>query len=231
MPINQDIKVSVDAVVFGYSSANGLSILLIKRKIEPFIDQWALPGGLVLNEESLEEAVSRELMEETGVSINYLEQLYSFGQPKRDPRNRVISISYYGMVRPDSFELVADTDAKDAKWFTIEKLPTVAFDHNEIIILALQRLKAKLTYEPIGFELLDEKFPFSELEKLYATVLNVELDRRNFRKKIMQFGILEDTGEKQEHTGAGRPGPLYRFNSQKYQELKEGKFHFDIKFA
>src|ERR1700761_3273913 len=159
MPVSQNIKVSVDAVVFGYTSKEGLLLLLIKRNIDPFKNTWALPGGLVLDDESLEAAVERELKEEAGISINYLEQLYSFGKPGRDPRNRVVSITYYGLIRPDAFELKASTDASDARWFNIKKLPELAFDHREIINTALQRLKGKLLYEPIGFELLDERFP------------------------------------------------------------------------
>src|ERR1700761_8786816 len=148
MPALQNIKVAVDAVVFGYTSREGLSVLLIKRNIEPFRNSWALPGGLVGDNETLEEAVQRELKEETGVSINYLEQLYSFGQPTRDPRNRVISITYYGLVKPDVFEIKADTDAADVNWFNIKKLPTLAFDHTEIINAAHERLKNKILYEP-----------------------------------------------------------------------------------
>ena len=133
MKITQNIKVSVDAVVFGYTSEDGLSILFIKRKINPFKGSWALPGGLVLNEESLEEAVERELEEESGVKINYLEQLYSFGQPNRDPRNRVLSVAYFGLVRPTAFRLKAATDAMDAAWFHIKDMPDLAFDHIEIV--------------------------------------------------------------------------------------------------
>jgi len=203
-------------------------VLLIKRKVKPFINSWAIPGGLVKNSESLEEAVERELKEETGVSINYLEQLYSFGKPKRDPRNRVVSIAYYGLVKPDAFELKADTDAADAQWFNVLELPTLAFDHKDILDVALQRLKAKITYEPIGFELLERKFPFSELEKLYSTLLDRPLDRRNFKKKILRFGFLEETAEKQVLQGAGRPGPLFRFNEAKYFELKKTGINFDI---
>src|SRR5262249_49499727 len=120
MPVNQNIKVAVDAVVFGYTSKEGLSVLLIKRNVEPYKNLWALPGGLVKDDESLETAVQRELKEETGISINYLEQLYSFGQPGRDPRNRVVSITYYGLVKPDVFELNAATDAADVSWFNIK---------------------------------------------------------------------------------------------------------------
>jgi len=224
----QKIKISVDAVVFGYTSSEGLSILLIKRKNKPFSGTWALPGGLVRNEETLEEAVERELEEETGITINYLEQLYSFGSPKRDPRNRVISIAYFGLVRPDVFELHADTDATAAQWFNIKELPALAFDHTHIIDTALKRLQAKLTYEPIGFELLDEKFPFSELEKLYSSVLDRSIDRRNFKKKIMRFGFLVETKEKQKLTGSGRPGFLHRFNEEQYFKLKRDGINFEI---
>jgi 8-oxo-dGTP diphosphatase len=224
----QNIKVAVDAVVFGYTSREGLSVLLIKRNIEPFKNTWALPGGLVGDSESLEDAVQRELKEETGISINYLEQLYSFGNPVRDPRNRVISITYYGLVKPDAFALHADTDAGDAAWFNIKKIPQLAFDHNEIIGVAHNRLKGKMLYEPVGFELLEEKFPFSELEKLYAAVLDRPIDRRNFKKKITRFGFLEETTEKQSLDGAGRPGNLYRFNEEKYFQLKKDGISFEI---
>lgn len=228
MPVSQNIKVAVDAVVFGYTSKEGLSLLLIRRNIPPFKGDWALPGGLVGNDESLEEAVQRELKEETGVSISYLEQLYSFGQPGRDPRNRVVSVTYYGLVRPDVFEISAATDAADVAWFNIKNIPELAFDHTEIIKVAHQRLKNNLLYQPIGFELLDKKFPFSELEKMYMAVLDRPIDRRNFKKKIMSFGFLEETKEKQSLHGAGRPGNLFRFNDDKYFELQKQGINFEI---
>ena len=224
----QDIKVSVDAVVFGYNSLEGLQVLLIKRDVEPFKNSWALPGGLVLDDESLEDAVTRELQEETGVHINYLEQLYTFGKPGRDPRNRVVSVAYYGLVRPDGFELKADTDANDAQWFAMKELPVLAFDHALILQTAYERLQGKVMYEPIGVELLDERFPFSDLEKLYSTLLGRTVDRRNFKKKILKFGFLEETTEKQVLTGAGRPGNLFQFNRKKYFELKEKGINFEV---
>lgn len=228
MPASQNIKVAVDAVVFGYTSKEGLSLLLIKRNIKPYKDVWALPGGLVGDNEPLEDAVYRELREETGVSINYLEQLYSFGEPGRDPRNRVISITYYGLVRPDAFTVKADTDAGDAAWFNIKSLPSLAFDHAKIIEAAHARLKSKILYEPLGFELMEEKFPFSELEKLYMAVLDRPIDRRNFKKKVSKFGFLEETNEKQSLDGAGRPGNLFRFNEEKYFQLKKEGINFEI---
>lgn len=228
MPVTQNIKVAVDAVVFGYTSKEGLSVLLIKRNIEPFKNSWALPGGLVADHESLEEAIQRELREETGVNITYLEQLYSFGQPDRDPRNRVISITYYGLVRPDAFVVKAATDASDVKWFNIKKLPALAFDHTIIISVARERLKSKMLYQPVGFELLEEKFPFSELEKLYLAVLDRPIDRRNFKKKITKYGFLEETTEKQALEGAGRPGNLFRFNEEKYYQLQKEGISFEI---
>ncbi|MCR9252257.1 MAG: NUDIX hydrolase [bacterium] len=222
------INLAVDAVVFGYTSEDGLSVLLIQRKIPPFEGEWALPGGLVKENESLDEAVMRELKEETGVSINYLEQLYTFGEPKRDPRNRVVSVAYYGLVRPDVFHLLADTDALEAAWFNLDELPKLAFDHQNILNLARVRLKGKITYEPIGFELLDKKFPFSELEKLYQTVLDKPIDRRNFKKKIMSYDFLEETTEKQILKGAGRPGNLFKFNEKKYLDLKKKGINIDL---
>ncbi|GFD92080.1 NUDIX hydrolase [Alteromonas sp. KUL156] len=229
MKISQNIKVAVDAVVFGYQQKE-LSVLLIKRGIEPFKGAWALPGGLVLENESLEHAVERELLEETGVTIDYLEQLYTFGTPKRDPRNRVISVTYFGLVSPYHFKISANTDAAEVQWFPIHELPKLAFDHNRILTTALQRLQNKINYQPIGFELLKKEFPFSDLENLYQTILNQKIDRRNFRKKIMSFGILTET-DKIHQPSSGRPAKLFKFNAKKYKELEKKGFHFEIKFA
>ncbi|WP_299009337.1 NUDIX domain-containing protein [uncultured Tenacibaculum sp.] len=229
MKISQNIKVAVDAVVFGYQQKE-LSVLLIKRGIEPFKGAWALPGGLVLENESLEHAVERELLEETGVTIDYLEQLYTFGTPKRDPRNRVISVTYFGLVSPNHFKISANTDAAEVQWFPIHELPKLAFDHTRILTTALQRLQNKINYQPIGFELLKKEFPFSDLENLYQTILNQKIDRRNFRKKIMSFGILTET-DKIHQPSSGRPAKLFKFNAKKYKELEKKGFHFEIKFA
>jgi 8-oxo-dGTP diphosphatase len=227
--MKQDIKVSVDAVVFGYDQEVGISVLLIKRKNEPFQKMWALPGGLVHNGESLDDAVNRELKEEAGIDVNYLEQLYSFGAPDRDPRNHVISVSYFALVRPEDYQIVAHTDAEDVAWFNIKKIPKLAFDHKKIIDVAIKRLRGKITYEPVGFELLDTAFPFSDLEKLYQALLGQEIDRRNFKKKIMSLGILEALDETVQR-GAGRPAQLFKFNKKKYFELKEKGYNFDIFF-
>jgi 8-oxo-dGTP diphosphatase len=227
--MKQDIKVSVDAVVFGYDQENGISVLLIKRKNEPFQKMWALPGGLVLNNESLDEAVSRELKEEAGIDVNYLEQLYTFGSPERDPRNHAISVSYFGLVRPQDFQIAAQSDAEDVAWFNIKKLPKLGFDHKKIIDAAIKRLRGKITYEPVGFELLEKEFPFSDLEKLYQTLLDQEIDRRNFKKKIVGLGILEELDETIQRK-SGRPARLFKFNKKKYFELKEKGYNFDIFF-
>lgn len=222
----QSIKLSVDAVVFGYEEGK-ISVLLIKRKYEPFKDKWAIPGGFVLNDESLEEAVERELQEETGVKINYLEQLYSFGNPSRDPRGRVISIAYFGLIRPNAFKIFASTDAAQVAWFNINELPHLSFDHKEILEIAIKRLQGKITYEPIGFELLDKKFPFSDLEKLYTTLLGRAIDRRNFRKKIVSLNVLDELKEKVSK-GSGRPASLFQFNKKRYFQLKTDGIIFEI---
>jgi 8-oxo-dGTP diphosphatase len=223
------MKVAVDAIVFGYSKTDGVSVLLIQRKYDPFKNAWAIPGGFVLENESLEEAVSRELLEETGVQLNYLEQLYTFGQPDRDPRQRVISVSYFGLVKASQYqELKASTDAENAKWFGIKKIPPLAFDHKQILTVAIERLRAKIRYQPIGFELLDKNFPFSDLEKLYTALLDRSINRRNFSKKILSFGFLEETGELSKSEKKGRPSKIYRFNQKRYRELLKEGFHFAI---
>ena len=215
-------------MVFGYTAEKSISVLLIKRTIEPFIHDWALPGGFVLNGETLEDAVTRELLTEAGVHINYLEQLYTFGRPERDPRGRIISIAYFGLVNPTNFKLAASSDAEDARWFDIKNLPALAFDHGEIVATAVKRLRNKIRYEPIGFELLDKKFPISDLEKLYETVLDRPIDRRNFQKKMNHFGILMGHNEKQKHPSAGRPAKLYSFNEERYFQLKQEGIMFEI---
>lgn len=229
MSNRQNISLTVDAVVFGYDAKEGLSVLLIKRKIEPFKGGWAIPGGFLLKNESLEEAVQRELQEETGVKVNFLEQLYTFGNPQRDPRSRIVTVAYFGLVRQSDFELHAATDAEDAQWFNVKALPKLAFDHSEILEKALIRLRGKITYEPIGFNLLDKKFPFSDLHKLYATILDPKngIDRRNFRKKFLQLDILNELEEKS-GTGRGRPGSLYEFDEKKYFALKKQGMVFEI---
>jgi len=227
--MTQNIQIAVDAIVFGYNKEIGVSVLLIKRKYEPFKGEWAIPGGFIKDDESLEDAVERELLEETGVKINYLEQLYTFGKPNRDPRRRIISIAYFGLVKSSQFEkLQATTDAEEAKWFNIKSLPKLAFDHQEIIKIAIERLRGKIIYQPIGFELLDKKFPFSDLEHLYSALLDRPIDRRNFKKKIMHLGILDELDEKAISYGAGRPGNLFQFNKVTYNRLVKEGMHFEI---
>lgn len=225
--IKQDIKVTVDAIVFGYSKESGISVLLIKRNIAPFYGDWALPGGFVKDGEALEEAVERELKEEAGVSINYLEQLFTFGKPGRDPRMRVLSVAYFGLVKSTDFSLFASTDASEAAWFNINGLPKLAFDHQDIVAKAIDRLRAKITYEPVGFELLDLKFPFSDLEQLYMLLLGRDIDRRNFKRKIMSLGLVKELDEKAPVLSAGRPAKLYFFDKNKYSELKINGFNLN----
>lgn len=230
MKLNQDIKIAVDAIVFGYSD-NKLNVLLIKQKYGELKNQWALVGGFVKDNETLFEAVNRELKEEAGIKVNYLEQLYTFGDNiERDPRFRVISVAYFALVNSTKFVLTADSDAEEVKWFPINELPELAFDHKEIIQVAQKRLQSKLSYQPVGFDLLHKEFLFSELENLYCCILEKEIDRRNFRKKILSFGIVEET-EKFGKKIKGRPAKLFKFNNQKYKTLSKEGFLFEIYFA
>jgi 8-oxo-dGTP diphosphatase len=222
----QNIKIAVDAIVFGYIN-NSLQLLLIQQKFGQMKQKWALVGGFVKDEETLDEAARRELQEETGLQINYLEQLYTFGEVARDPRFRVVSVAYLALVNAHDLHPKADTDAEKAEWFDIKNLPPLAFDHSHIFQVALKRIQNKLRYQPIGFDLLPESFLFSDLENLYCTILEKEIDRRNFRKKILSFGLVEETNLFAAKK-TGRPARLFRFNKQKYKQLEEEGFLFEI---
>jgi len=218
--------VTVDAVVFGLDETD-LKVLLIQRDIAPFEGRWAIPGGFVTMDEDLETAARRELEEETGLRPLYLEQLYTLGAPKRDPRERVISVAHYALVKLTDHAVRAASDARNVAWFPVADLPELAFDHEEILEIALKRLQAKIRYEPIGFELLPEKFPLSALQRLYETVAEQPLDKRNFRKKILGMGLLQDTHEIQQDV-AHRAARLYRFDEKAYRKLRTQGFNFEL---
>jgi 8-oxo-dGTP diphosphatase len=217
---------TVDCVVFGLDDGE-LKLLLIERALEPFKGKWALPGGFVRVDETLDEAARRELSEEAGLTDVFLEQLYTFGAVNRDPRERVVSVAYYALVKLAEHETKAATDAADARWYPISKIPKLAFDHASIVTTAMARLKSKVRYEPIGFELLPPKFTLSQLQHLYEAILGVELDKRNFRKKVLSFGILIPLKETL-MTGRHRPAQLFRFDADKYEKLKKRGFNFEI---
>ena len=219
---------TVDCVIFGLDlNAASLRVALIERDIEPYEGSWALPGGFVREGESLEQAANRELQEETNIENVFLEQLYTFGAPKRDPRGWVVSVAYYALVAPEKHHVVADTDARRAEWFPIDALPELAFDHSEILQMALQRLRGKLSYAPIGFELLPEKFSIRQLQTLYEIVLGQPLDNRNFRKKIFSLDVLKELKEMQQGV-AHRAARLYKFDEHKYKQLAKQGQHFEI---
>ena len=186
-------SVTVDIVIFTIQDEE-LKVLLIKRGIEPFKDKWALPGGFVRIDESLEDSAKRELQEETGVKDVYLEQLFTFGDIKRDPRGRVITISYMALVNSDNIKLKATTDALETRWFTINKIPTLAFDHKKIFEYALKRLKWKFEYTSVAFSLLPREFALSQLQKIYEIVFDKKFDKRNFSKKVLSLNILKEEG-------------------------------------
>jgi len=222
------MKVTVDAVVFSYYE-DELKVLLIKRAFEPYLDMFALAGGFLLDNETAEDGVLRQLKEETNVELDYLEQLCTFTDVDRDPRERIISIAHYGLINPNKHSLITNIHAKEVKWFPtygIKYIP-LAFDHMGIFEYALERLRNKLQYEPIGFELLPKYFTMSELLALYNAILGKELDRRNFNKKILSYGLLTETTFKSVG-GVGKPAKLYEFNKEKYDELKKTGLNFEL---
>jgi 8-oxo-dGTP diphosphatase len=217
---------TVDGVVLGLD-AGELKVLLIQRALDPFKGKWALPGGFVHVDETLDDAARRELAEETGLENVFLEQLYTLGTVKRDPRERVVSVAYYALVKLSDHHAKAATDAANAQWFPISQLPKLAFDHADIVALALTRLQGKVRYQPIGFELLPPKFTLSELQHLYEAILGSGLDKRNFRKKVLGFGLLVALNETQ-MAGRHRPAQLFRFDADKYEKLKKRGFNFEL---
>jgi 8-oxo-dGTP diphosphatase len=217
---------TVDCVVFGFDQAD-LKVLLIKRGLAPYKDTYALPGGFVRINETLEEAARRELEEETGLKKIFLEQLFTFGELNRDPRERVVTVAHYALVKLADHRTHAATDAAEARWFSVAKFPKLAFDHAHIINVAVERLKGKVRYQPIGFELLPPKFTLSEIQRLYETVLQQSLDKRNFRKKILSMDLLQELNEFQKGV-AHRAARLYRFDERRYTQLKNKGFNFEI---
>ena len=223
-----DFKVGVDNVIFSVDTQqNRLLVLLVMRQDEPFLGQWSLPGTLVRNGESLENAAHRILAEKIRVNNLYLEQLYTFGGPARDPREapgsfgvRYLSVSYFALVRFEEAQLIAD-GVSGIAWYPIEQVPKLAFDHNEILEYGYRRLRNKLEYSPVAFDVLPEVFTLSDLYQLYTTVLGENFsDYSNFRSRLLKLGFLSDSGLKASR-GAGRPASLYRFDAEAFAPLKD----------
>ncbi|MCA9791510.1 MAG: NUDIX hydrolase [Candidatus Eremiobacteraeota bacterium] len=203
-------SVTVDVVIFTLQERE-LRVLLVRRGQWPFQDRWALPGGFVREAEGLEAAAARELLEETGVKDVFLEQLHTFGGLERDPRTRVITVAYYALVPNQRLTPAANADAREARWCSVYHLPELAFDHDLILARALTRLRAKIMNSRVAFQLMPEKFTLTQLQQAYEVVLGKELDKRNFRKKILASDVVLETDEKQKK-GRQRPARLYRFN-------------------
>lgn len=219
-------KVGVDNVIFSVDTVqNRLLVLLVMRQDEPFLNAWSLPGTLVRQGESLEDAAYRILSEKIRVNNLYLEQLYTFGGPGRDPResskeDRYLSVSYFALVRFEEAELIADRVSGIA-WYPVQQVPPLAFDHHRILDYGYQRLRNKLEYSPVAFEVLPEMFTLGDIYQLYTTILGESFsDYSNFRARLLKLGFLCDTGVKVSR-GAGRPAALYRFDAEAFAQVKD----------
>ena len=229
MPFQKEIHktaFSVDNVIFGFDGHN-LNVLLIKRKYEPFAGYWALPGDIVLPEQDLDEGAIQVLEQLTGVKDVYLEQVHTFGKVDRHPRGRVITVAYYSLININDVEIRPSSFADRVAWKEIRTIEKLAFDHYEIMITCLERLRRNVKYQPIGFELLPKKFTLTELQKLYESILEKDLDKRNFRKKILSMNILKLHNEVQKGV-AHRPAKLYSFDKEKYEAARESGFNFEL---
>jgi 8-oxo-dGTP diphosphatase len=216
--------VATDCVIFGFDGIK-LHVLLIERGAEPYKGMWAFPGGFLQMEEDAEQGALRELKEETDLTAQYIEQFYTFSDPHRDPRERIISIAYYALVKIQ--EVKGGDDAAKAQWFAIDEIPRLAFDHDRILRKAMEKLRERIHFQPIGFELLPEKFTLKELQMLYEAILGVQFDRRNFAKKMLHFELLNQLDETVWPTPK-REAFLYSFNKDKYFELKQKGFRLEF---
>jgi 8-oxo-dGTP diphosphatase len=217
---------TVDCVVFGLDDQD-LKVLLIKRRLPPYRGAWALPGGFVRIDETLEEAARRELQEETGLTRLYLEQLRAFSDLERDPRERVITVAFTALVKLADHRVRAATDASAAAWFSLTEQGNLAFDHETIVAAAAAQLRVKARREPIGIELLPPKFTLTQLQRLYEIILERPLDKRNFRKKALATGLLLELGELQKDV-AHRAARLYRFDRRHYEKLRKSGIDFEL---
>ncbi len=216
--------VTTDCVIFGFDGSK-IQVLLIQRGIEPFKGMWAFPGGFIKMDESAEDGARRELFEETGLKDAFIEQFHTFSEPKRDPRERVITIAYYAIVRKQ--DVKGGDDAANAQWFDIDEIPQLAFDHDRILRVATRFLHERIHFKPIGFELLPEKFTLKELQTLYEAILDVHFDRRNFAKKMIHTKLIEQLDETVWPTPK-RKAYLFRFNKDKYDEMKKKGFRLEF---
>ncbi len=216
--------VTTDCVIFGFDGSE-LQVLLIERGIEPFKGKWAFPGGFLNMDETAGEGAMRELKEETGLENAYIEQFNTYSEPGRDPRERVITIAHYALVRIQ--EVKGGDDAAKAQWFPIDEVPQLAFDHDKILRDAMRKLRERIHFEPIGFELLPEKFTMKELQILYESILGVKFDRRNFAKKMMHYELLNQLDETIRPT-AKRDALLYSFNKDNYELFKKKGFQLEF---
>lgn len=209
--------ISVDSVIFGYTEGE-LKVALIERKKNPFIGMWAIPGGFMEGNETVEETALRELKEETGIQDVYLEQFHVFNKPGRDPRGPTITIALFALINSDQCHLIASEDAAKAKWWPAYEIPPLAFDHNEIYAKALEALRSALRTRPLAFELLPKEFPLSNLQDLYEQVFGIKLDKRNFRKKLAKMDFLKTSGNKT-IGGRRRPALLYSYDPERYSQF------------
>lgn len=215
--------VTTDCVIFGFDGKR-LNVLLIERGLEPFKGMWAFPGGFLRMDEYGREGALRELREETGLEGAFIEQFHAYSNPNRDPRERVITIAYYALVRMT--DVKGGDDASDARWFPLDDTPQLAFDHDRILRDATKCLREKIHFEPVGFELLGETFSMTELQNLYEAILDIKFDRRNFAKKMLHFDILHPI--KTSGSDVKRDTYLYSFNKEKYDELRQKGFKLEF---
>ena len=219
-------SITIDCAIFGFENGN-LEVLLVKHAQGISKGKWGLPGGWILKDEDIDGAAQRLLKELTGLKSIYLEQLKAFGDPKRFPLGRVITIGYYALIKKEDYNVKAGFTASEAKWYKINEIPNLIYDHNKILNYSLEYLRKKLRQVPIGFNLLPKKFTLLQLMQLYEEILNVEMDKPNFRRKILKMKLLKDLGEKQTEV-SHRAARLYKFDPEIYKKLTDKGFNFEF---